>query len=50
VLSNIFFTVYTEWIQAFGNNPTLADQVGISESKELALFYITLKVEKIQCQ
>ena len=50
MLSNIFFTVYTEWIQALANNHTWADQVGISESKGLALFYITLKVEKTQCQ
>ena len=43
VHSNVFFTVYTEHVQALANNPTWADQVKISESEEPALSHVIPK-------
>ena len=44
VHSDVFSTACAEHIQALSNNPTWADQIEISKSKEPALFYVTPNV------
>ena len=45
VHSDVFSTACAEHIQALSNNPTWADQIEISKSKEPALFYVTPNVK-----